>query len=749
METGGPRTGRRGEPKAPPPWRKVKKLGILQDAVNYERPRLRGGRRVSVPRGALLAMVVGLWTVLPLAAQEEELVVRGLSFKGNHALDATQLSAAIATTNSAWFARSGLVRWMGLGEKRYFDQVEFDRDILRITLLYRKSGYMNVEVDTLVRRTPKDIYITFLISEGQPVLLDSLQILGLDSVAKPEVIERDLPLRPGDPFNRILLDATADTLVRRLRDRGYPDALAFQSFERDKAELVADAAIDLQPGPLSDISAISVTGTKRVSPEVVRKLLGTRPGQLFSQEDLYRSQRNLYRSELFSFAAVGIDSAAYDPTSDSVPVSVRVTESKPRRARGSVGYATEDCIRVGAGITFRDFGGGGRILDISGRMSKIGVGAPTNWGMENGFLCQQLEPDTLGSGVVNYSLAVSLRRPAFISPHNTLTTTIFADRRSDYLVYLREELGAGLTLSRETIRQAKLSLTYAYTYGSTQASPASFCVSLDVCSATDIERLSADQGLGALGASATFPTVNNPVDPTRGSRTTFQATVSAQVLGSSESQQFFLFVADRAWYRTVSRESVLSFRLRGGFIWAPLTSFNSAEETRYVPPANRFYAGGPNDVRGYQLNELGPINYLIDNDTVAVDTTDLGSTPIPPGALRYSPIGGNMLGVGNVEMRMPSPVLGRYLRWVAFVDAGVLWDRYENEPRIRVTPGVGLRLVTPLGPVRLDVGYNGYPQQAGALYLSQNDAVFKIRDSYLPPGNPDRFVFHFAVGQAF
>jgi outer membrane protein assembly factor BamA len=330
-----------------------------------------------------------------------------------------------------------------------------------------------------------------------------------------------------------------------------------------------------------------------------------------------------------------------------------------------------------------------------------------------------------------------------------LTTTVFADRRSDYLVYLRQEVGAGLSLNRETLREAKLALTYSYTYGSTQASPASFCVSLLVCSSEDIAQLSSDQGLGALSASATFPSVNNPINPTRGHRTTVQATLSAQLLGSSESQQFVQLVANRAWYRTLSRQMALSFRLRAGAMWAPLTSFNTLEETNYIPPANRFYAGGPNDVRGYQLNGLGPINYLIVNDTIAIDTTTPGNTPIPDGAISYSPIGGNTLVVGNVEVRMPSPMLGRIFRWVAFVDAGVLWDRYQNTPEVRVTPGVGIRLVTPLGPVRLDVGYNGYAQQPGALYLSQNDAVVRIRDSYTPAGNPDRFVFHFAVGQPF
>ena len=737
------------EPRAPPPWRKVVKLGILEHAVNQAHPRLRGGHRVSAPRGVLFAVLVTLLAVLPLSAQDEPLIVRGLSFKGNHALEAAQLSVAISTTNSGWFARSGLVRWIGLGEKRLFDQVEFERDVLRLTLLYKKSGYMSAVVDTVVRRTPRDIFITFLITEGPPVLLDSLQIVGLDSVARPELVVRDLPLRVSDPFSRILLDATSDTLVRRLRNRGYPDAIAFQSFERDKTELRATAAIDLQTGLRSDVGTITISGTNRVAPDVVRSLLATRAGQVFSQEELYRSQRNLYRSELFSFAAVGIDSAAYDPASDSVPLTVRVSESKPRRARGSVGYATEDCIRLGAGISFRNFAGHGQIFDISGRLSKIGVGDPTNWGLENGTLCSQLKPDTLGSGVVNYNLSVSLRRPAFLSPQNTLSTSVFADRRSDYLVFLRQEVGAGVGVTRETFRQARLALTYAITYGSTQASPASFCVSLDICSAEDIARLSSKLSLGSLSASASFPSVNNPLDPTRGVRTTVQATISAQFLGSSETQQFLQLVADRAWYRPLSRYTVLTYRLRAGVIWAPLTAFNGGQETRYVPPANRFYAGGPTDVRGYQLNGLGPINYLVDNDTIAIDTTDLSSTPIPPGAVRYSPIGGNMLGVGNVELRLPSPVWGRVFRLVAFVDAGVLWDRFQNQPAVRFTPGLGIRLVTPLGPVRLDVGYNGYSRQAGALYLSQNDAVYKIRDSYTPTGSPDRFVVHFAVGQPF
>jgi outer membrane protein assembly factor BamA len=83
------------------------------------------------------------------------------------------------------------------------------------------------------------------------------------------------------------------------------------------------------------------------------------------------------------------------------------------------------------------------------------------------------------------------------------------------------------------------------------------------------------------------------------------------------------------------------------------------------------------------------------------------------------------------------------------VDAGTLWDRYATGPSLRVTPGMGVQLVTPLGPMRLDVGYNGYARQSGTLYLDRQNNLIKIRDNYVPGGNPDRFVVHFAIGQPF
>jgi len=112
-----------------------------------------------------------------------------------------------------------------------FNELEFRRDVVRLLLLYRQSGYMNAVVDTLVRREGRDVYIKFRIYEGDPVRLARLDVLGLDSILDVRRLKRDLPLQVGDPFNRALFQASADTVVSRLKNLGYPYADILRSYD--------------------------------------------------------------------------------------------------------------------------------------------------------------------------------------------------------------------------------------------------------------------------------------------------------------------------------------------------------------------------------------------------------------------------------------------------------------------------------------------------------------------------------------
>jgi outer membrane protein insertion porin family/translocation and assembly module TamA len=704
----------------------------------------------SVTCAALLGALVG--TATPLVAQDTAAVVRGLHFEGNRSIDDYTLSIAIGTTNSSWFARSWVVRWLGLGEKRTFDPIEFRRDVLRLTLFYRQSGFMDVKVDTLVRRGGHDVDLTFKITEGPPVVVTRMAVTGLDSVEGGRDILEDLPLREGKPFNRFLFQASADTIVSRLRNKGYPAVEVFRSFTVDKDARIASASLDVAPGLLSAIGAIRVEGASRVDTSFIRQLLLVRAGQRFRERDLFQSQRKLYQTEMFRLATVTIDSSTYQADSAVVPIAVQVAEGHFHRIRSSVGFATNDCFRGGVGWTHRNLFGTGRLFDLSGQVSKVGVGRPLDFGLDRS-LCKSLEQDTIGSSKANYNITALVRQPRFFTPAVTGSFSLFAERRSEFTIYRREDVGGSIALTRETARRLPIAFTYRLSYGATEATAATFCAFFNACTPDDNSRLRQKRLLGIVGGAVTWPRQNNPLDPTRGHFYTVDASHSSRFTGSAPLQTFTRFSGDFAWYRPIGEAgAVLSWHLRGGIIFAPRVSLDSASGN-FIPPEERFYAGGPNDVRGYDLNELGPVVYVV--NAITGDTSGAATlAQVDSGNLRprFSPTGGNTLGIGQLELRVPSPVWSRRLRLAFFVDAGTLYERGKTKLapiQLRITPGVGVRLNTPLGPARLDVGYNGYDQPPGALYLQKADGTLALVRTDFVQSRRSRLSFHFSFGQPF
>jgi len=159
----------------------------------------------------------------------------------------------------------------------------------------------------------------------------------------------------------------------------------------------------------------------------------------------------------------------------------------------------------------------------------------------------------------------------------------------------------------------------------------------------------------------------------------------------------------------------------------------------FVPVEQRFYAGGPNDVRGFPYNQLGPIVYVIPD----VDTAGYATNPavLDAHAVPFA-TGGNVQLIGNVEVRFPAPIWRGRLRLAAFVDMGGLWqlnDPVNDEKRIVATPGMGLRLLTPVGPLRFDVAYSWDKLQKGTVYVSNSETEDLTELRPVPGGPPLTF----------
>ena len=714
----------------------------------------RDAARLRQLRALRLTLLVAVFAAAPLAAQQEQQrVVRGLSFEGNHAIDDYTLSTAIGTSNSSWFARAFPIRLLGLGEKRYFNELEFRRDVIRLLLLYRQSGYMNAVIDTLVRREGRDVYLKFRIYEGDPVRLATLDMLGVDSILDVRRLKRDLPLQEGDPFNRALFQASADTVVSRLKNLGYPYADILRNYDVDVAALRAVATLEALPGPRMRVGQVLITGVEKVDTGTLRRMLSVRAGDRFRQDQLYLTQRDLYGLGMFRSVNVVLADTTPPPGDSTVRVVVRVSEAPRHRIRAGAGYGSLDCFRVQSGWTAYDFLGGARSLDLTGQLSKLGVGVPANSGFKEN-VCHPLHDDPT-SDTANYNATLTLRQPAFLSPRHTASFAIFAERRSEFKAYTRQAVGANLAVTFNARRDVPVTVGYGYSVGRTTADPVVLCERFLLCNASDQAFLLNTRPFGAITISGVRARVNSVLDPSAGSVMQVTLVHASRYVLSDTLYEFNRGELEVAKYYPLSRRSAFAWRIRGGTILPQRLSL-LGQSTQFVPPDQRFYAGGPNSVRGYARNELGPRVYVTDSIIVEGTDTTLRN-------LRASPTGGNTVVTANLELRVPTPIFPDRVRLGLFVDVGQVWERGDTLTAVsglRVTPGLGLRFITPLGPVRLDAAYNGYPQEPGPLYLldNTNKSLTAVLDPagkqvlyrpQLPGGFWRRVVVQFAVGQAF
>ena len=139
--------------------------------------------------------------------------------------------------------------------------------------------------------------------------------------------------------------------------------------------------------------------------------------------------------------------------------------------------------------------------------------------------------DTVGSAKVNFYLGASIRRPAFLSPNNTISVSVFAERRSEFKVYLRQETGTTLLLRRETPkRRIPLSLAYTLSYGRTEATAVSFCASFNACTPDLVSLLRQNRGARHAHGDRHPSAGQQPARPeSRGSMASLEATLELAI----------------------------------------------------------------------------------------------------------------------------------------------------------------------------------------------------------------------------
>jgi outer membrane protein assembly factor BamA len=733
---------------------------------------------------ALLAVAAAAWP-LPASGQrttrcDDAQRVQAVRFSGSPRFDAITLAASIVTHEPGVKAR-----WFRLGDAPCLDSLELRRDALRLAVMHRQVGWFQATVIPTIDRRPNGVRLLFAISPGSEAVLDTIVIAGLP---EPALGTRgfDAPLRALEHkrFDRPRVDSTIDQVVARLRDAGYARA------PRPQSQVLIDSitarvtlTLRFAPGRAVSIGTVQIEvqplqeGSPRVDSAAVARLVAIRSGDRFRAGAILDAQRDLYRSEAFRLVLIDTLTPLTAVRDSVLDLRVAVAEARTRAARVGLGWATQDCIRMQGRVTDRGFLGVGRRVELSARASKIGVGAPTDFAPALCSGALRVDPFSeklnyyIGSTVSNTRLFGWPVQPVF---------TVYSERRGEPFAYLREtRIGALVELARQFTTRTAGTAGFQYENGKTITDPAVSCARFGQCRPEDFALSLFGRSVGIVSTSASHDRTNDAVNPSRGWR----------VRGDVRAGETFSPIVQSLTFYRATGEASTYFRFAGGVIGTRVQMSRAfapgaelVDGSPLIPQQERIFAGGQSSVRGYQQNLLGPVVYVVSGasvlDTVGANGQRVVVVKNGAGYDRAVPRGGTAMVVANLEWRRGFRFIAEELQFAAFVDAGNVWETHAEGFRwgnLRATPGLGLRIVTPLGPFRMDVGYQPYEPRAGrALFFTSGDNtgttgdilcasprdltdarasdIFACPSSYRPPTGRSvlsRLTFHFGLGQAF
>jgi outer membrane protein insertion porin family len=402
---------------------------------------------------------------------------------------------------------------------------------------------------------------------------------------------------------------------------------------------------------------------------IIRRELKIGKGDIYSRKNIEKSQKSIYGTGLFDF--VGIELKALENNRSQVLLMIKVVEKKSKWVGARFGVAYEQEIVYGGTFDFTlEFGH--RNLFGTARSIYVDVVPSLSYDFndkklynpKNQFSFTYVEPwiaYTKTPGIVRFSYYQV--RPLNSADYDYYTSSFLVRHEfenfwkvSGMLAYNRVQILDEDSLSYEFFRQTE-GQDYIYSITS---------------SATRDRR---DNYLNPQGGSLIDLNLRFAYAKSRSNET-----------GEITDNRFIKTVVEWNRYQKFRyyRKWILATRLKAGNV----IEFGKRSK---IPVSERFFLGGASTVRGYREQLLGPIIY-----------DEEGKNP--------RAVGGKLMFLANLEFRIP-------LFWLfwgeIFLDAGNVWieNDFLNIEDIKSSSGIGLALLTPLGPIRFDYGIKISPEE--------------------------------------
>ena len=521
-------------------------------------------------------------------------------------------------------------------------------DLAAVRALFREEGYTRVVISPPQISLSADgasAEVDVVIREGTRFAVGEVSYSG-GSAASEEQLRAWTPLRQGETFSPRRLAEAEQALKERFDALGYPDVNV-----ESRVELVgerADIVFEIAAGERKTVGKIAIEGNRVTKDRTIARALTFGVGDIASNQALLASQQRLYRTGLFSNVKLTcVPESKDDATAQRV--TVKVDEAPPLALGLGVGYDSSDGPGVSFLIGYSNLGGRNVGIAFQGRVSRR----------------------------ENRELLTIRRKRVFGNTIDSLGSLLFEKTVEDG--FSKSERTLSIRLEQRPkprwIRFLRYSIQNVNIYDTIDTQAALEAIFKDKLSSVRL----ADAGLGLVR-----DTRDDAFLPTRGGYASIEGTVFAKPLGSEAS--FLQLFLRGSWTASVKYGNRFSSFLRIG-----------AEEpfgsTEIVPLSERFFAGGINTLRGFARDSVG-------GREVVVVSTDQDGNPVET----TYPVGGEALFLFNQDWSFP---IWSSLRGELFFDAGNVYPTVNDfDPSdLRYDAGVGLRLDTPIGPIRLEYGW--------------------------------------------
>jgi outer membrane protein insertion porin family len=581
--------------------------------------------------------------------------------------------------------------------------VETQLRVLRT--FYRNRGFHQVSValDSTVTLPDRGDIIYISVAEGPRTVIGSVRFQGNEPV-EPARLREVMGLVEGSPAPADLNAFGGDIYAIRdvYRDATYlrAEVLPSMTIAPDTSGMgfLADVLYTIRPGAPYKVRSIRLEGNRQTRDRLLTRELVIAPGDPLHWRRVEDSRRQLLATSLFR--DVAIVPVSVDTMTGETDLVVRVIERKPAFYELGVGVGSLERIRTQIAWGHHNLWGTGRRFEVRGRGS---------WNVEEVVG----NPIAFNEGQLNYRGDVTYVNPRVRDSRYSLEVNLYVQRET------RGESGLNMDshgLEVGTTWRVNRRITNTVFAGLKITDPSVHPYAPDSLKVRFDELGAQNSQTRSLNDAIYIDRRDDVFRPSRGSYLIGTLQVAGGPLGGDNS--FLKWSASWHNYHRMPA-GTLAVRLMAGGARPYGSSLDKGPEG--VPYDDRFFAGGSSTVRGYRHNSLGPQVTDPDELDYLNYTSDV---LLPDNPAR----GGNYLLLSNVEWRFPLPVLRRWgFASVLFFEGGNVWAeaseirlrgfRLTSDPGEPTDPtatkvwdyrwswGTGVRLDTPFGPVRVDVGF--------------------------------------------